>query len=196
MTEDHLVPADPGWRAIVLQMLPRFVLPVGFGRSPKSGDGRPPVLAARGVFLAFVSAVLTFLLVLPYIHPVVSDRQVPAAVYLLLGVGPVAVGFVPWARRRLLDTFDEEGGLARHYATSFFLGIALAETPALLAFVATFLAEAVWPYVVGMLVSLGGFAMIAPTGTRIRRLDESLSSRGCNESLRAALYTPNEPGSS
>lgn len=72
--------------------------------------------------------------------------------------------------------------------------IAFAELAALLGFVAAFLAEGVWPYVIGMLVSFVGFGLIAPTASRIRRLDESLSSRGCTESLRAALYTPNSAG--
>jgi hypothetical protein len=136
-----------------------------------------------------VIAGVMYLAVLTFIRPFTSGQGVPSSVYLLLLAGPVSVAFVPWAKRHLLTSCGSSE-LAGHYATSFLLGIAFAELAALLGFVASFLAGAVWPYVIGMLVSFVGFGLVAPTASRIRRLDESLSSRGCTESLRTALYTP------
>lgn len=192
--DEGLVPNDPGWRPVLRKILPWVIVPGGIGRLSRTGDGQPPVLAARAVFLSFVIALVMFLVVLMFILPLSSGEDAPTGVYLLLAAGPISVAFVPWARRRLLGSCGTRTELAGHYATSLFLGIAFAELAALLGFVAAFLAEAVWPYVIGMLVSFAGFGLIAPTAARIRRLDENLSSRGCTESLRAALYTSNGAG--
>lgn len=191
---EGLVPNDPGWRPVVRKILPWVIMPGRIGRLSKDGAGQPPVFAARAVFLSFVLALVMFLVVLLFILPLSTGEDVSAGVYLLLAAGPVSVAFVPWARRRLLGSCGSRTELSQHYATSFFLGIAFAELAALLGFVAAFLAGAVWPYVVGMLVSFVGFGLIAPTASQIRRLDESLSARGCTTSLRAALYTPTDAG--
>lgn len=188
------MPNDPGWRPVFRKILPWIIMPWGIGRLSKDGEGQPPVLAARAVFLSFVLALVMFLVVLLLILPLSSGEDLSPGVYLLLAAGPIAAAFVPWARRRLLGSCGSRTELAGHYATSLFLGIALGELAALLGFVAAFLAGAAWPYVIGMLVSFVAFGLIAPTASRIRRLDEGLSSSGCTTSLRAALYTPKDAG--
>ncbi|MDP9021118.1 MAG: hypothetical protein M3N57_00155, partial [Actinomycetota bacterium] len=97
-----------------------------------------------------------------------------------------------WARRRLLDFCGTPSELAGTYTSNVLLSIAFVESAALSGFVATVLAEAVWPYLVGMLVALVGFSALAPTSGRIRNLDESLSTRGCRHSLRVGLFVPSE----
>lgn len=155
----------------------------------RARDGEPRIVVIRTVFVAFIGALLLFAVVLMFMHPLVSRQPVPVVVYALLAVGAVSLSFIPWMKRRLLNCCGPPDELAQTYASTFFLGIAFAESPALLAFVATFLAEALWPYLVGMAVSFVGFGTLAPTATRIGRLDDSLSARGCPHSLRAGLFS-------
>lgn len=158
----------------------------------KSSSDEPRILVLRAIFLAFVAALFGFLMVLLVMFPLTSTGPVDAVVYALVAVGPLTLTAIPWARRRLLDFCGTPSELAGADATSVFLSIAYVESAALFAFVATFLAEALWPYLVGMLVALAGFAALAPTSGRIRRLDERLSTRGCHHSLRVGLFVPSD----
>lgn len=183
---------DPGWGKPLRRFLPFVLMPALITR--RRADGEPEIVVLRTAFLAFVAALFGFLTVLLVLFPLTSDGPTDPLVHVLVGVGPFTLAAVPWARRRLLDACAPPAELADSYRTSVFLAIAFVESAALFAFVATFLAEAVWPYLVGMSVSLIGFAAIAPTTGRVRTLDEDLARRGCQHSLRAALFDPASSG--
>lgn len=184
--------ADPGWGKPLRRFLPFVLMPALLTK--RRGDGEPEILVLRTAFLAFVAALLGFLTVILVLFPVTTDGPIDPLVYALVGAGPFTLTAIPWARRRLLDACAPPAELAANYRTSVFLAIAFVESAALFAFVATFLAGVAWPYLVGMSVSLVGFAAIAPTTGRVRSLDEDLTRRGCQHSLRAALFAPGVAG--
>ncbi|MDP9022092.1 MAG: hypothetical protein M3N57_05205, partial [Actinomycetota bacterium] len=157
---DGVAAEDPGWRQAVRRLLPFFLMPVLVTK--KSSSDEPRIVVLRTVFLAFVVGLFGFLIVVSVLFPLTSAGRVEAVVYALVGVGPLTLTAIPWARRRLLDFCGTPSELAGTYTNSVFLSIAFVESAALSGFVATFLAEAVWPYLVGMLVALVGFSALAP----------------------------------
>lgn len=77
--------------------------------------------------------------------------------------------------------------MAESYRKSFFLGVALAELVALVAFVASFVVSAGWLYLLGAAFSAVGFAWLAPTTRNLAHRQEDLSRAGCEFSLRGAI---------
>lgn len=187
---DGVAPEDPGWGTAARRFLPFILLPAL--ATKKAAPDEPRIVALRTAFLAFLAALLGFLVVLVVLFPLTSPRPVDAIVYGLVAVGPLTLAAIPWGRSRLLRFCGTPSELAGVYASTMFISVAFVESAALFGFVATFLAEALWPYLAGMLFALIGFAAIAPTSDRIRRLDENLSRRGCHRSLRAGLYTAHD----
>ena len=179
---------DPGWGKPVRRFLPLALMPMLVVN--RSSGGEPPILTLRTAFLAFVGGLFGFLIVLLLLFPLTSDGPTDPVVYALVGIGPFTLLAVPWARRRLVDTCAPPAELAEVYRTTMFLSIAFVESAALFGFVASFLADAAWPYVVGFAVALVGFAAIAPTDGRLRGLDDALARRGCHPSLRAGILDP------
>lgn len=185
-------PEDPGWGKAIRRFLPFVLMPVLIAKKPPEGE--PRIVMVRTAFLAFFAALFALLAVLPALFPLVAAAPADPVVYALIAIGPFTLAAVPWARNRLLSSCAPSSELARAYTTSIFLSIAFVESAAMYGFVASFIAEAVWPYLVGMLVSAVGLAAIAPTSGRIRHLDESLSRRGCRHSLKVALFDPDNGG--
>lgn len=174
---------DPGW-------VPRpwwRLLTVVFAPAANAGGG-PPVVRVRTAMIAFVGGLLAILPVVALLFPLTSGQPVEPAVWALLTVGVTAtLAGAPWARRRSLSCESPEL-LADSYSTTVFIGVAFAESAALLGFIASFIADAYWPYLAGAAASALGFAQIAPTSSRIARRDEQLRSGGCRHSLREAMY--------
>jgi F0F1-type ATP synthase membrane subunit c/vacuolar-type H+-ATPase subunit K len=172
----------------------------GYGPGDDPGWGlragrRAPVSVLRMILLVVLQALVLLLVVLAVLMPVRDPAvAVDPVVYALLGLslaGPVG-GM--WTRRRPLQC-AEPANLAGQYQTLFFVGLALSESAALFGFVAAFLADGYWPYLVGVALSGIGFALIAPTRVDIARRDEQLSMSGCPTSLRQALSSPVGPQS-
>lgn len=182
---DGAVANDPGWGTAVRKFLPFILMPVLI---TKLRSDEPPVVLLRAAFLAFVAALFGFLAVLLMLFPLTTASPTDPVVYALVAVGPLTLAAIPWARGRATAECAPPSELAQAYTTSVFLSIAFTESAALFGFVATFLAEALWPYLIGMLVSLVGFAAIAPTTARLGKLDAELSRRGCQHSLRTGLF--------
>lgn len=176
---------DPGWRKAARRFLPFVVLPVA-ARTRMASE--PPIVMLRTTFLAVVGGLAGFLAVLVALFPVATTKPENLLVYALVAVGPFMLAAIPLARRRVSTLCEPPAKLAEAYVTSVFVSIAFVESAALVAFVATFLAESVWPYLVGIFVSTIGLVAIAPTATRVRSLDEALSQRGCPHSLSDGLY--------
>lgn len=181
---------DPGWRPAVTRALPFAILPplIRTGlKDPKEGE--PSIVALRAVFMGIVGALAIYFVVLSLLYPLMSDGPVPVAAYLLLAAGVIPLGMIRWARRRLLGFCGPPDALAQVYSTTLFMGVAFAGAAGMFGFVASFQVGASWPHLVGIAMASVGFAMVAPTSTRIRDLDERLSSRGCQHSLREGLFT-------
>lgn len=86
---------------------------------------------------------------------------------------------------RPLDCSSKQA-LAESYRKSFFLSVALAELVALVAFMASFVADAGWHFLLGAAFLAIGFAWLALTTGRLARRQEDLGRTGCELSLRAA----------
>ena len=163
----------------------------GLDRDPGWGlaGAGSPVATLRMIFLSFAAGLVLLFLVLAVVLPATPvDGGVPSVAVLLLAVGLVGPVGAAWARRRPIAC-GEPGAVASRFQTNLFIGLAVAEVPALLGFAASFLADAYWPYLAGLALAAVGFALIAPTRTRIAQADERLTRNGCRTSLREALYT-------
>lgn len=181
---------DPGWGRPLRRFLPFIIIPVLVVKRSSSDEQR--IVQLRTAFLAFVGALFALLAVLAVLFPFTTDGPVDPVVYALVAIGPATWAAIPWTRNKLLGFCGPPSQLAGAYVTGLFINIAFIESAALFGFVAAFLADALWPYAVGMAVALVGFAAIAPTAQRIRDLDERLSTRGCAHSLRTGLYATSD----
>lgn len=143
----------------------------------------------RLVFSMVAVALPMLLFVVVIVLPWTAAQPVPPAVWALLALGVASLGGSAAAGRRPLPCGGPKG-LVRAYQQRLFLGIAFAEAPAMLAFVAAFVAGAAWPYLVGVGTAAPGLARIAPTDGDVARKDAQLSAGGCATSLREALLAP------
>jgi hypothetical protein len=187
MTRDgHL--QDPGWSPAVKTSLTVILMPWRATRLSHLVASQAPVLTQRTLFVAFLAALGLLLVVLVVLFPPgTGDPGAAPDALGMLALGLVGLLGAAWVRQRRL-TCGESDAVTGQWRTLSFLGIAFAETPALLGFIATFLAEALWPYLVGLAFSSVAFTLIAPTRSEIARQDERLARTGCPTSLRAALY--------
>jgi hypothetical protein len=167
-------PRDPGWRL--------------FG-SKRSA----PLVQLRFLFTTVVLAIALFPVALSFmIDPEDQwDRDLEPAWTLWTLVGGVAASLlgVGWARGRPLSGTTARA-LFLSYNKRFFIGVAFAELPTLLGFVVAFVTSRLWPCVVGLAVSLVGFAMMAPTARNIHRDEERVQAVGSPVSLWDALTLP------
>ena len=78
-----------------------------------------------------------------------------------------------------------------------FIGVGIAEIPALVALALTLATDALWVYLIGMAFSLLGFFRIAPSKQNLARYQEAIRSGRSPLDLTEALMTggPNGPGS-
>jgi F0F1-type ATP synthase membrane subunit c/vacuolar-type H+-ATPase subunit K len=182
---------DPGWPGgsrVLLGMVP-FAGPLLFRRAfdPSSA---PPITMLRGILLTVVSALPLLLAVLVFALPAELGGTEDPAVWVLLGAGTAAaIGGGLFARRRV-PTCGGPTEMAGEFRATFFVGVAMAESAALLGFVASFLVSAIWPFVVGLVPSAIGFTLFAPTRARIAANEQQLRAAGCPHSLADALYQP------
>jgi hypothetical protein len=72
----------------------------------------------------------------------------------------------------------EEDNLVMAFRTSFFLGIGVSEVVALVAIVCTFISAPLGIIVLGAVITLSGFARIAPTQRLFRWCDGRLQAKG------------------
>ena len=165
---------DPGWRLV-------------------GTTDAAPLVRLRFLFTAFLLSPVTFLLALWFlIEPEDQWRGDLApdwALWILSAVTGASLLGAGWARGRALSGTTAEA-LYRSYYTRFLLGIALAESAALLGVVIAFATNRLWPYLVCLAASLAGFAMMAPTARNIHRDEERLQAVGSPVSVWDALTLP------
>jgi F0F1-type ATP synthase membrane subunit c/vacuolar-type H+-ATPase subunit K len=138
------------------------------------------------LWLVYCSAVLVIIVVgvaVAAFAPPEGEMQTgPAALLVLLAP---AAGFLAVTRRRY--TAQTRAELAAEHRQRFFLGVALAESPALFGLVGLFLTGALWVVLAGGALSLALLALHAPTERAIDREDERLRSAGSPVTLSEAL---------
>ena len=123
---------DPGWRPS-LRGFPLYLIPF-FGEVMRARGWRKErngLIVLRSRFLGVLVPLFLFLWAMRFIAPWdgVDERWVPWAVAAL---GVYALVAIAWMRRRPLVTGSPEA-LAGSYRASFFIGVGLADSAALLA---------------------------------------------------------------
>lgn len=185
---------DPGWprrpsvRALAAALIPGLLTTVS------QDPSRPTITTLRQIFLGFVGALVVIGALLLVLVEVPGDLDEGPMLWLLLLVGTVtAVAGSDAARRRPI-VCTEPARLARQVTAMTFLALATANTAALTGFVAAFLADAFWPYLIGLVPTAFGLARTAPTRARVHELDRRLDLVGCDRSASEVLYAlPGDP---
>ena len=75
------------------------------------------------------------------------------------------------------------------YQALFFIQLALAQLPGLVAFILSFFSASVWIYVLGAVVASLNFWLMAPTRRNIVRMQERINAAGIPSSLGRILTT-------
>lgn len=180
---------ESGWGSAWVRSLP-FVSSPGLARKREADE--PQIVRLRTAFFAYASPLVVLAAVLAMVLPLAAPGSPPVLVYVLVAIAPLSLVSIPWTTHRLLDFCGTPEDLADVYTTTLFFSIAFAESAGVLGLVAAFLAQSLWPYLVGMVIALIGFVVIAPTRARIQRLDDRLSARGCEQSLCVGLFARGE----
>lgn len=195
--EAELRARDPGWPLWMGPMLAfEVMLPGRLERTAGASGGQ--LRSMRYLFLAFVVSLLLYWFVLSFVTEPTSGTRVPepspvagavAAGVLLLGTAALGIGEL--LGRRVVRA--DRGELLNVYRTTFFLRVAAAEVPALIAFAATFIFGARWLYPIGLLAALPGFVRLAPSTSNLLRLDEARRREGRPGSVFELLTGPATP---
>ncbi len=171
---------DPGWPIDWLTLVPGVFLI----RSRRAGvDG---LVALRQLFAAFsvgVAATSVVVVVLAQ-GPGPTQPQWTFGV-LLLVIGAASVTACTRAGPSL-DCGDD-ASLVESFRARFLIGLAFAESAALLGFVAFFLTGQEWMYFAGAAMTAVGFWRLAPTAAHLDQAQAVLRAAGCTRSLVAAL---------
>ncbi len=105
---------------------------------------------------------------------------------------------IAWFRRRQVAAVvaaDPDAVVGAYRASTFAL-LAVAETPALVAYITFFYANTVVPLLITVPIALGLVAFISPREGAIRRLQEEITAHGGIVDLATALMTPYGAGQS
>jgi hypothetical protein len=185
-------PIDPGWRDAwkgSLWVPTMFLVPLRLGRSKV-----PTLLLLRRLFVMYAAALVIIGSVrasLGSTGPQWSTRSTAG-----VGLGVAAIGLLELF---LMQRFVERplpcdaAGLPGAYRTRFFLRMAFADAPALVAFSFSFVSERWWLYLFGLAPAFVGFLHAAPTRAAIEREWRELEARDCGVNLLAALMAPVAP---
>lgn len=145
----------------------------------------------RLVWLQVLLAPVLLLIVVGFVLPWTAEDPGAGADTAVVVVGAVVLaaiglGGAQWNRGRDYPCVPADE-LWRIFRTRVFLGIAIGDLPALLSFVAAFVYEEGWLYLVGVAISLISLAMIGPTRAHVERVDASLRAQGCRHALGETL---------
>jgi hypothetical protein len=185
---------DPGWWP-ALKRLPRLMIP--FRGRPGTGR-RPEADGLTGLRLIFIGIVGSLWMSLGVLLSIVDPKDWFAPGHV--GWFPalvVAAGVASVLRLRSLGSrpLDPSSltSLAASYRDRMFIGIAVSEAPALIAFVGTFLMGVLWVYLVGLGFSTINLILVGPTRRNLEQLQEAIRSRGSPLSVVEALVRPAIP---
>lgn len=150
---------------------------------PHTGGGVALRALLMRIWLAVVGGVV-ILVVLGFALAPEGGTDDLAWLFTLLPLAPVPA-YVMLGRRALQPA--DAGSLGNQYRVRFFIGVALAETPALLGFVGRFVTGETGPLLLGAAVSLVLLALHAPTAAAVAREDQRLRHAGATVTLSDAL---------
>jgi hypothetical protein len=178
---------DPGWGYALRALIPFVGLRYRAQRAP---DG---LTAIRSIFVGLVAALPLFLVSFSYI--VEGPGSPGLAPYAVVAVGLLSVLGISLLHRRPLAMTSLES-LEASWRARFFIGVGIAEIPALVSLALTLATDVLWVYLIGMVFSLTGFFRIAPTKRNLARDQEAIRSAGSPLDLTLALISagPSAPG--
>ncbi|MDP8957397.1 MAG: hypothetical protein M3N24_10660 [Actinomycetota bacterium] len=195
---------DPGWRG-VMKYFPLMILTVpflvllpialffGWRIAGKDADG---ITRLRWLYVHLLVPFFGFLIVLFLITREMAkgESQLQWFPWVVAAVGVYELSGLFWLRsdrwlrsKRIapLTPRSAVGG----YIGVFFIGVALAYTPALVGFVGVFVTGDLSMYLLGLVFAIPAFLLIAPTQSDIERRQRQLDERGARFSLGEALMT-------
>ncbi|HEY3208797.1 MAG TPA: hypothetical protein VGL18_03260 [Actinomycetota bacterium] len=141
----------------------------------------------RVVFASLFLSLFLFLLMLTFIAPRSDGEADPIWIPLFVGAyGAVSVALVRWTMMRPLDVRSART-VAGSYVSTVWLGIGLAQSPALFGFVSVFITGDLWLYVEGLVFATLDMVLIAPTRRNIDRRQRRIEADGSSVSLLEAL---------
>jgi hypothetical protein len=187
VADDWVDPPWP-WRTMLTAFVP------GLRARQRKTRGKEPVPAItllRTIYLTLVEAAFLLLVVLLFerrpIAPVVSRT---VAVFVIVIVGLITLQVSEYSARRVKPL--DEAQVLPAFRAAFFLRFAMSELPMLIAFVLFFLTgRRIEVFLVGLALTLIGFARMAPTKTSIDAWDERHRGTRTRPSLGAMLTRPN-----
>jgi hypothetical protein len=179
---------DPGWRGVSNAVLWVLSPKVRARLVERPTDG---LVMLRQIFVGSCLALVVIGAIVPLIVGGVDtaerDRSRLPIFIIVFAVGNGALIFSNiFTRSRRLDC-SSDAALAASYRSRFFTRMAFAETPALCGFVSSFVVGEFWPYFLGVVFTIIGFARVAPTVAVLHRDEQELLADGCERSLVRAL---------
>lgn len=181
---DAMTQEDPGWRPKWYLLIPL----IGGLMTGRAGRRETNLLVSlRSMFLRILISLFLFLWAFSYVAPWDGgdEKWVPWAI---AATGVYALVAMAWVRRRPLVT-GSPGALAGSYRASFYVGLGLAQSPALFGLAGVFIGDSLWIYLVGLAFTLVALWMIAPTRQDIERRQREITAAGSPLSLLNALTT-------
>jgi hypothetical protein len=171
---------DPGWRLPLRALIPF----VGFKlRLQLAPDG---FTAIRTIFSGLVAALPLFAVSLSY---VVEKPATPGSwPFAVATVGLLSLLGINLLHHRPLVT-TSLGSLAASWRTRSFIGVGIAQIPALVAIALTFATDPLWIYGIGMVLSMVGLWGIAPSKRSLARDQEAIRASGSPLDLTEALMS-------
>lgn len=179
---------DPGWRRAVVDALVGLVPLWGTRRRRKGWQTANGVIALRGLFLSFVIAIAMIgivAIVLGRARTKTGLAPVTFLTGLVLAAGVAALFGAQLFARPL--RCNDEADLVASYRSRFFVRVAFAEAPALVAFAATVASGESWLYALGAFFAAVGFARVAPTAAHLAQDQEEVRQTGSGLLLLSAL---------
>jgi hypothetical protein len=148
---------------------------------------KAPVTFLRLILLSYTFGAVAFGVVLLLLDLDEVGAGISTALAILVVAAAGLVGVVGGAAIRGLDG-SSEAALAQSYRARFFLRLVLAEAPALLGFLRSFVAGTPLVYAMAVPFLIIGFVRAAPTRASIQRDQDALAAAGAPASLFEVLY--------
>jgi O-antigen/teichoic acid export membrane protein len=180
---------DPGWRPSKWYLLIPLVGELMKGRAWRKETNL--LVNLRSTFLRILISLFMFLWAFSFIAPWDGgdEQWVPWAV---AAFGIYTLAAMAWVRRRPPVTESPEE-LAGSYQATFFMGVGLAQSPAMVGLAGVFIGDSLWIYLVGLAFSLVALWTIAPTRQDIERRQREITAAGSPLSLLNALISAPPP---
>ncbi len=175
---------DPGWRPKLRAVL-AFLIPVPF----LTRTGRTPLLVWLRSLTVFTPVIWAFFLSV-LVTLKLQSPEPTTWLWFVIPASALADGLIiRWIYRKPSKA-ENPPQLASEYRARFFLGWALTQSVVLYGFVGVFISGAIWPYLLSLPFGLISLSRIAPTASRIARLQDDLRARGSPIDVLEALLLP------